>query len=940
MEIDWNLDPRKISEIPIYQIHFKNLSLENHANTISLRLLVLAHKLALSDIPAFYLDTPLSFQPLNSSNTNLNQSVIIFDIDGKFEQNEIQNLPFWTHLSQWKWIPHKLFTDQIADTFSRALTLRLYYKHIDLHPLYFTSYILIPGGISFFEPFLVQPVPVLRQGSIQIRTVLQSGLDCIPNPRNPPPAGSFILFPPNEHPLLINSLEPPNLLTAMTIDKKTITIDTSFEKFVYLTNPSLIIPKFFEDDNDSSLSSSVNTNNINLNNYNINSNINPNIKIDNEKEDVPLCQFSNVQLFNYTEKDIENYFISKFSNENSFEFGHAEKEKTTDNINQNDNDLRIRSNKNDETNSNISFLEDTLPNAKQIITEMIPSTNMMERQIILSCIGVKGTFPSKRSYLTCIKANFLSYYRFDFGFSTVNPPSFMKRFGQTSRVSCKKLGIPYILLNKNGDKYEEQADRALSLWESERFMPISGPKDAHYVVFAMNTVNMDSVKDFMSQLTNVYANCGFGALTPYPRKDFIMSVPLNDIRQTLMDYFDPLTEFQQYPVITFIVAPPIFSASFKPHSIVNYIRPNALDTATLEEVKTLAFVVYSRIRVFTPQPTGMIEPLAQQEVGVVLFGFRYQPPFLLSRTAKSSTNNDGELNLGFDSVVSQTSIDDQPMELHVAWDPTTSLSVWIDGIGSILHFLPAEHVMSISNFIEKAKQVLKVKTKFTVTILGEGISTTLYAECDNGLPPDVEIYSVSPSPSVSAHFDEDFADDVVIFEQPEQCYEVPKRDNLSTSNPTSFNQHQQPHHQNQMHNMNSNDFNNNNNTIFYGFDGFDNFDGFDDFRNGFDRPNNMNLNMNHNSNNNDDCFVPPSVTCYVMSKYQPPYMVSIYRNGNDQQLLKYVTKVSHLSWLSVKPGDEKRTISYPPHICALLRKNDCRCLTISRFEFLPSQEKI
>lgn len=918
MEIDWNLDPQKISEIPIYQIHFKDSSLENQPETISLRLLIFSHKLALSQIPAFYLDSALSIKQQDDYKPEVSQSVIVFDINGDFESNEVETLPFWAHLSHWKWVPHEIFSNEIVEAFSRALTLVLYYRHYNLNPLYFSSYILIPGGGPFFEPFLVQPVPVLRQGSIQIRTVLQSGLDCILSPKTAPPAGSFILFPPNEHPLYIISVKTPNILEAITIDKKKIEIDIETDKFVFLTNPPLIMPKFFEDDKDISAAST----NANSNFTNSNSNYDEDFSGHEEIQDAPPCQFTNLKLFNFTEKDIADFFTSKFSSENAFEYGQPA----------NDNPSGDPNEMNDDSDTFFSVLEDTQPNSLQILSEFVPKIKSKERKKILSCVGLNGSFPTKRSHLTCIRANFLSYYRFDFGFSTVNPPSFVSQFGRTSRVRYQKLGIPYITLNKNGDKYEERADKVLSIWESERFMPISGPKDAHYAVFIMKGVSSDSVRTFMSQFTAVYSSLGFGALTPYPRKgeDYMIEVPVGDIPRILMEYFDNPTEYQQYQVLSFIVAPPIFSENLKLHSIVNYIRPNGLETATIEEVKTLAFVVYSRIRIFSPQPLGMIEPLAQRKVGVVLFGFRYKPPFLLSRDTKAADSNGDDLGLGLGSIGGNRNSDsfEDQMELHAAWDPSKSLSAWIDGIGSVLHMLGASDITSISSFIEEAKQAFKVKMKFTVTLLGEGIKHSLYNVCDNNLPPDVEIYSVSPSPSVSAHFEEEFADDVVIFEDTEQCFEVP----INTQ------QQQQQQSTGSVDFLNSNDF-----------DGFDSFDSFERQGSSLAWPSTepnashflpRNSSLQTSSLSGDDCYVKPSATCYVLSKYQPPYMTSIYRGGSRDQLLNYVTKMSHLSWLSVKPGDEKRTISYPPHICALLRKNDCSCLTISRFEFLPYHEKI
>jgi hypothetical protein len=81
----------------------------------------------------------------------------------------------------------------------------------------------------------------------------------------------------------------------------------------------------------------------------------------------------------------------------------------------------------------------------------------------------------------------------------------------------------------------------------------------------------------------------------------------------------------------------------------------------------------------------------------------------------------------------------------------------------------------------------------------------------------------------------------------------------------------------------------------------------------------------------------PIETGYVVSQHQPAYSCSVY-NEAGWPLEVYAAKMSGLSWLSVKPGSENRTISYPPHIFALLSTTEPETLTLSRFEFLPSTE--
>jgi hypothetical protein len=91
-------------------------------------------------------------------------------------------------------------------------------------------------------------------------------------------------------------------------------------------------------------------------------------------------------------------------------------------------------------------------------------------------------------------------------------------------------------------------------------------------------------------------------------------------------------------------------------------------------------------------------------------------------------------------------------------------------------------------------------------------------------------------------------------------------------------------------------------------------------------------------------FAIPEATCYVVAQNLPAYRVSYYAPKDSQSprdvLLDCVREWSHLSWLSVKPGSEKRTISYPLQIVGLIRKSRPLTAHISRYEFLPSADRI
>ncbi|OHT09692.1 hypothetical protein TRFO_21310 [Tritrichomonas foetus] len=823
MSVDWNLDPTRITEIPIIQIKFDPKILTDIHNSPPLRLLVLSHQIAYQGTPAFFLESTPPY-----SNQNDGQPVcLVFDIKKNFE--DIFEFPFWATFEKWTWSPSFGFTPEFTDHLSRAITLLYFYYYQKFNPLYFTSYILVPAQEGIVESFLVQPVPVFRGNFIQVRNVVQSGLSSIVNPKAMPKVGSYILLPPNEHPLKISSISA-NQITAVTVNKTSITFEpnASNGNYVLLTRPSLVIPKFFDSHfiNFNMNSSKSMNSGLNSNQNQINSNFQQqNIMTESQVDQQGYCQFKNLDIFNFNQKDIDNFYAQNFSKKKQ-----QQKQESTEML--------------------VSYLEDSNPTPEQIISEQISDHKI--RRTILKAFNLIDCFPSKRSNLTCIVANFLSYFRFDFGFSTVLPPQCGQIFEKTETVPYRRLGIPDVLINSNGNAFEVNALNLLQQWEKERFIPIFGPKDAHFIVFLENNLDISSVEAFMTQFCHTYTQHGFGKLTPYPRTNAYIPVPPNDMSKAVMSFFTshPLIQFQQYPVLTFIVSSPIFDIKFQPRSFVNYIIPSKVQSATEDDMKTLSFVVYSRIRNFSSEPNGKIEPL-QYESAVMFFGFTYSPPFVLKRNKSK-------------------------MIMHIAFDPISKLSIWINDTGTVLSVYPNKEISDIANLMQQCKSMFApsdIIEKFTVSILGETICSSLLHECDAFLPQGTELYAVYPAAAVRAHFDNEFADDVAIFDEQEIS---------------------------------------------------------------------MGLSI-HDQNGNLQTIEKPAAACFVLSQHHPAYKASIYRgSGIDMSncLLEFVTQMSHLSWLSVKPGSDYRTISYPPHIAALLRKNNCSVFSISRFEFLPSNERI
>jgi hypothetical protein len=305
-----------------------------------------------------------------------------------------------------------------------------------------------------------------------------------------------------------------------------------------------------------------------------------------------------------------------------------------------------------------------------------------------------------------------------------------------------------------------------------------------------------------------------------------------------------LSEYQQYPILAFIVGPLIFDVEFTPHSIISYVRPESVSTAGVDEIKTFAFIVYSRIRVFTPGPFGMVNA-SRSDSAALFFGFRYQPPFVLRRWSS------------------------EEVTLHIAWDCRQEASAWIDDSGSALHFFPRTPLAKLAELMTDALRFLSsVRVRFTVAVIGSGISRELLASLRSAFGGlEVIILAVNPEPAVQVIFRDVFDDDAVIFSDSEQCRE-----------------------------------------------------------------------------GDEKICEPGEATCYVVARSLLAYSASVYMRSSAEEakevLLDFAKQMSHLSWLSVKPGSELRTISIPPHVVALLRKLASPCSMLSQYEFLPSIERI
>ncbi|OHT07592.1 hypothetical protein TRFO_05249 [Tritrichomonas foetus] len=800
--VQWNLDPLEVTNLDIIQISIIPEALDKHQSTNDKRLLALSHSLAYKRIPAFFLQK----SPTYSSFPTENSVVMVFDLNRAFNPDDLFN---WCEYHRWNWIVTGPFQDALYDDFQRALNVVSYYEFERLKPLYFSSFLLFPGSDSISDPFLYQKIPIRRETTLCIRTSMQGSLDFIIDYRQPVEAGSYILVPPYEHPFYVVSSSDVTI-SMRSIDKSIINIDIQSTLFVLITHPCVILSKFFVIESSTNKFPQNIPSKFDQDDYQMISNMNGNEE----------PGFDPVNFHDYTSEDIDNYLMSIFVENDTAT------SKTTEEIFE---------------TTVIEYPELTVD---QILSQIVH--DRAERKSILKCLG-NGTLPSKRVPLNLAVSTFLSFFRFDFGFGDVKPPFHAQSLITGSTCTYERLGIPDILINHSGTLMSTPAASVVDQWEEQRYQPISGPKSGHFVVFCQSSIEASSARSFFVQFCNIYKQMNFGSLTPFPHDEAFHFVLYEEMPNTILSFFNknPLSQFQQHPVLSFIVGPPIYDKHFLPPSIISYVRPELIQTSSESEMRTLAFVVYSRIRNLKPCPYGMIA-ISPKDIAILFFGYRYQPPFLLKRQQKSMT-------------------------FHIAWDERTKMSAWIDDIGSILHVIPNTDFSRINGLLNDAKAMIGIEMKFTLSILAEGISADLHKEITDVFHDTLDnmtLFAVSPAPTVQVLFKEQFDDDAVIFAPNEQF--------LQSESGSEY--------------------------------------------------------------------IKPYSTCYVVAHTLPAYSISLYSNDvwkpGDSVVFEYAKQMSHLSWLSVKPGSEVRTISYPPHICALLRKTAAPVRRVSRYEFLRSLERI
>ena len=858
----WNLDCAEISSIEILQISILDEFLDESQEVNNLKLQILSHSLAFRKNCAIFLEKC----PEYSQRPFPGAVVLLFDVNDKSSEFTFPN---WANIEKWVLDASSYIPTEVLVDFQHSITLMQYYDYLlkKRNVLYFTSFLLFPESGDLQDNILYKVLPVVRDQKIRLRTHVQGNLSVLVDPpldkllnsqRN-----TFLLMPPFENPFLVGEMTSTTL-KLIQINKESTIVNPRKVRLVKLTAPPLAMQKYFDyspemHDVQNKLAQQAAAQAASMGMASSTSF--PFLAAKNRG----LIDFKTTEHLTYTEEDILDFFSSTMTDNSK-----KKKKETVE-------------------------LEFPAPQIDNLLYEQEP--DKYAQKMIKFGLGKYHFPPSKRHLTTLVIATFLSFFRFDFGQSMASPPpwifpdftgsnNYMPFLGMSSLSSLssihsssssgpitkpqleskdehgtlsipympieyKELEIPNVLVNDQGRLAAVPATTVIDDWKSKRYMPISGQKSGHFVVFCDKSrdLSRSALETFMRQFCHHYNECNFGTLSEYPKCDPYHFATTSGLIDCIDKFFktENVSEFQTVPILSFIFGQPIYNPSFSPRSILTYVRTGIVASADEEEIKSLAFVVYSRIRSMQPAPYGMWN-LTTRESASLFFGFRYTPTFVLPRDETT------------------------PIYVNIGIDPQTKLVAWMDSIGSVLQVQMIENLDILVSRMRDLKGLLdEPDVFFSITILSDSLSQNYYNKLTSYMSEfNVAIYSCIPLNDIQVKLPPNIHGDVISFSSPEQHI---ARRCMEPKEPQA----------------------------------------------------------------------PPLTSCYVLNQFLPGYQINCYKTiskSPEDSTYSFVSLMHKLSWLSVKPLCEKRTVAYPPHILALLRKNNANTDIVAPYEFLPMLEKI
>ena len=691
--LDWNLDQREFQTVEITQIQFIQGQTDLSDSQEKLRLLVLSHQIAQFGVPAFFLESAPKYLQENFTTEPV---VIVYDFENKFQDFM---LPQFFKSSSFTIDFSITFTKEIIDHIQRSIILLYYYKYFDNFPIYHSSFLLFSCTGSWYDQFLLHFIPLRFRDRLRFRILILTNLQIQIDTQSPLKERSIILISPFEHPFLVIS-STTTQITVQYVDESIHTFTRSEITISQILKPSPSLIGAYQD---------LKT---------IRSLITPSSETFSQ-----MCQ-SGSKSFAISKEELHDFFQKKIDEQ-------AKKEME---------ELQIES----------SEFEDLPASIDVILSEQIPDLEL--RMQISKSLKPLCLFPSKKQDVLISITPYDTFYERNYGISKMSIPTLPSPFFTKTTVQSIKIEIPNVIVAQKGQLFEASAKNVIKNWINELYRPISGPKNAHFVVFADSLLRENHTKQFFSHLTHTYSLLGFGELTIYPKINaFFFSNP-EDVKNNVFSFMrkNQQLEFSTFPTVIFIIVDKDYSHSIRLNMPTILISPHDVNVGNFDYFKLISFHIYSRIRIRSPEPdldlsdfqdcpqTSPPNNLHKFKPLDIFFGFRYQPPFLLQR------------------------IQDTVLILYVFWDPISTESVWTDDTGSTLHSTKMKNLFTIIATYEELKKVFNdIKLILSIGIFFDNVSPKFIESLIH--VPNVNLFTINPAPFVQVSFSTKVDEDSIIF---------------------------------------------------------------------------------------------------------------------------------------------------------------------------------
>ena len=706
----WNVGARRFARTPVMMIRSSDVGVREQEGTEKNRLLILSHSIAARGVPAIYRDTGPEYV-FSKCDT---PCVVAFDIDNQLRANV--PLPFWATFEEGVIEAISVESNEIYQDLARAMNLWLRYKHHQYAPLYFSSFLLFPETPHFSEPFVFQMAPIISRGEFAFRHVVGGNMDAVVNPPRKLRKGDVVLIPPHDNPFTITDVTEEKITAKNLAGYEKVFEPGKLNQIVLLCHPPdpmfrLKVTKAKNEiPGDVGISANL---------------MRSRVSSARAQGHRSYFEFGVTEFYDFDDDDVN---LSVYEKMGIGDGDAADGEGSGDFYELYDNDFG------------------------QMIDEEVEDIEL--RRKLRDVFQGEPVFPSPVFYFEPSVWSFISFFQFDRSYSPAQQPEYAKIFSEEVAIEGTHLGVPQVIANMNGTRKDMPANVIMEEWEGLHALPLSREKNCPFVVFYFDGFSLDVVKDFFASLRSSFANLGCGELVPFPNDNAYMKVTNENFVRFTEQFFarDPTTEFLRAPVLSFVIYPQGFSRATNVHSVCTYISEETVLRASSKYINLIAFIIYSRVRIFDPSPFGVNdEARTPGDPYSLFFGYRYQAPYLLKR-----------LDPNADTI-----------KMHICWDPVNYYTALVDDIGSVSHMFKYRSLEHVSKLISDMKFMKHQHccSEISLSVLSQSLSKDLMRDivaCFERTGTAFSLFTMFPTACVQASFDSLFDDDVIVFSDVEE----------------------------------------------------------------------------------------------------------------------------------------------------------------------------